>query len=66
MVWAKFEAKSWALRKEGIIEVGAGVQGQAMDEVVTSGVAMVAWLKMQQANGNAAAASSAGAAAVSC
>lgn len=52
------------MKKEGKIELGEGVRGALMDEIVTSGVAMVALLKMQQGIGTAGAAG--GAAGASC
>ncbi|MCJ1279423.1 hypothetical protein MMC21_007247 [Puttea exsequens] len=38
---AKFENSSFALKKEGKIELGPGVGGVLMDEIVTSGIAMI-------------------------
>ncbi len=38
---ARFESSNWAMKKEGKFELGSGVKGLLMDELVVSGIAMV-------------------------
>ncbi|KAL6720335.1 hypothetical protein ACLMJK_002256 [Lecanora helva] len=54
---ARFRICNWAMSKEGKFELSPGVNGMLMDEIVTSGIAMVEWARRQR---NAAASASAG------
>ncbi len=44
-VCARFEHSAWALRKDGKFEVGRGVSGGLLDEVVVTGTAMLEMLR---------------------
>lgn len=57
---AKFESSNWAMKKEGKLELGAGVEGILMDELVVSGIAMVEHRRRKKNASSSAAAGSAG------
>ena len=52
---AKFLMANWAMKKGGKFELSPGVNGMLMDEIVTSGIAMVEWRRKQRAASSAAA-----------
>ncbi len=52
---ARFQISNWAFKKEGKFELGPGVDDVLMDEVVTSGVAMVEYRAKQRAAAGGAA-----------
>ena len=65
-VYARFESSMWALRKDGMFEVGPFVSGILMDEVVIIGLAILEKRRRQNndaaigAGGSAAACSGGG------
>ena len=64
-VFAKFRHSGWAVKKEGKFELGPGVDGPLMDEIVTSGIAVEYRRRQQNQRAGGASASSAAAASVS-
>lgn len=48
-VFAKFDS-SWAWKKDGTLELGPGIDGALMDEIVVTGIAMVEFNKREAAS----------------
>lgn len=58
---ARYENSNWTMKKEGKFELGAGVEGLLMDELVVSGIAMVAYGRRKNNSSSSAVSASAGA-----
>ena len=63
---ARFQHSGWAMKKEGKFELSPGVSGILMDEIVTSGVAMVEYLRRQRASSAGAAGAAGGGGVAAC
>lgn len=47
---ARYGESDWAMKKVGKFELGLGVNGVLMTEIVTSGVAMIEYMRRQQSS----------------
>ena len=63
---ARFQRSGWAMSKEGKLELSPGVSGVLMDEIITSGIAMVEYARRQRSAGAGAAGAGGAAGGASC